>query len=231
MWGQVTQAKNRYDWDSRKLVLSMPPEPSLNLIRIFDFYLALMFVISFLRRWDVYLNAFRLAIGVRGRWPKLMSRLGEHRSIILNWAFFRPALLALLLMLMQLIASRLVWPKAVLTGPQLQEEWWLILIILVPLVPMLAVDLYFIIRVGKFDHDETVRYLDQAERWLGWKGPLVRTLTFGMVNPQKIVDTEVQKSLTEARSTLATSLWWVIVQTSLRLAFGLTLWTLWAFHG
>jgi hypothetical protein len=52
-----------------------------------------------------------------------------------------------------------------------------------------------------------------------------------MVNPQKIVDTEVQKSLTEARSTLATSLWWVIVQTSLRLAFGLTLWTLWAFHG
>ncbi len=41
----------------------MPPEQQpLNLIRIFDFYLALMFVISFLRRWDVYLNAIRLLI-------------------------------------------------------------------------------------------------------------------------------------------------------------------------
>lgn len=210
----------------------MPPDQQpLNLIRIFDFYLALMFVISFLRRWDVYLNAVRLTIGVRGRWPKLMQRLGEHKSIILNWAFFRPALLALLLMLVQLIASRLIWPKAVLTGPQLQEEWWLVPIILVPLIPMLAVDLYFIIRVGKFDHDETVKYLDQAERWLGWKGPLVRALTLGIVNPHKMVDTEVQKSLTEARSTLASSLWWVIVQTALRIAFGLTLWTVWALHG
>ncbi len=75
----------------------------------------------------------------------------------------------------------------------MQEEWWLVPIILVPLIPMLAVDLYFIIRVGKFDHDETVKYLDQAERWLGWKGPLVRALTFGIVNPRKMVDSEVQE--------------------------------------
>lgn len=210
----------------------MPPDSQpINLIRIFDFYLALMFLISFLRRWDVYWNAARLLVGVRGRWPKLMQRLGEHRSLILNWAFFRPAILALILMVVQLIASRLVWPHAVITGPQLQQEWWLVPIILMPLVPMLAVDLYFIFRVGKFDHDETVKYFDQAEGWLGWKGPLVRALTLGMVNPHRMVDSEVRKSLAEARTTLASSLWWVSLQMTLRLAFGLTLWTVWAIHG
>jgi hypothetical protein len=209
----------------------MSPHDPLNLIRLFDFYLALMFVISFLRRWDVYLNALRLMIAVRGRWPKLIQRLGEHKSLILNWSFFRPALVALFLAVVQLITSRLLWPQAVLTSPQLQQEWWLIPIILVPLVPMLLVDLYFIVRVGKFDHGETVKYLDQAEYWLGWKGPLVRMLTFGVINPRKMVDEEVKKSLAEMQTTASNSLWWVVLQTTLRLAFGLTLWTLWAFHG
>ena len=77
-------------------------------------------------------------------------------------------------MIVQLIASRLLWPQAVLTGEDLRKDWWLIAIILVPMVPMLLVDLYFIFRVGRFDHGETVKYFDQAESWLGWKGPLVR---------------------------------------------------------
>jgi hypothetical protein len=209
----------------------MPPDQSTNLIRIFTFYLTFMFLLSFLRRWDVYLNAIRILIAVRGRWPNLIHRLGEHKSIILNWSFFRPAILALFLAVLQLIASRVVWPEAVLTGEQLRQEWWLIAIILVPLIPMLLVDIYFIVCVGKFDHDETVKYFDQAESWLGWKGPLVRVLTLGIVNPKQIVDDEVRKSLAEMQSTVTASLWWVIVQTSLRLAFGLTLWTVWAVHG
>jgi hypothetical protein len=202
-----------------------------NLIRLFDFYLALMFVISLVRRWAVYVNALRILVAVRGRWPKLIQRLHEHKSVLLNWSFVRPAAIALFLMIVQLIASRLLWPQAVLTGDELLKDPWLIAIILVPLVPMLLVDLYYIFRVGKFDHGETVKYFDQAERWLGWKGPLVRALTLGIVNPRKMVDEEVKKSLTEMQSTLTASLWWVVLQTMLRLAFGLTLWTVWAFHG
>jgi hypothetical protein len=211
----------------------MPPDATepLNLIRIFDFYLALMFIISFLRRWNVYVDAVRLVVAVRGRWPRLIQRLGEHKSRLLNWAFFRPAILALLLTVVQLIASRLIWPHAVITGPELRREWWWIPVILVPLIPMLAVDLYFVIRVGKFDHDETVKYFDQAESWLGWKGPVVRWLTLGIVNPRRIVDEEVKKSLAEAHATLSSSLWWVTVQIGFRLLFGLTLWTVWAIHG
>ncbi len=208
----------------------MPPEQPLNLIRIFDFYVTLMFLISLVRRWTVYVSAIRLLIAVRGRWPKLIQRLSEHSSLILNRAFFRPALLALGLTVVQLVASRVIFPQAVLTGEQLQAEWWWVPVILVPLVPMVLVDLYFVVRVGKFDHDETVKYFDQAEAWLGWKGPLVRALTLGIVNPRKMVDDEVKKNLTEYQSTLKASLWWVSVQIGLRLGFGLTLWAVWAIH-
>src|SRR5277367_5401322 len=113
----------------------MPAHHPLNLIRLFDFYLTMMFLVSFLRRWEVYLNAVRVMIVVRGRWPRLIQRLGEHKSIILNWSFFRPAILALILMIVQLIASRMLWPNAVLTGQELREEWWWIPVILVVLTP------------------------------------------------------------------------------------------------
>src|SRR5687768_16817454 len=121
----------------------MPPDQPLNLIRVFDFYVTLMFVISLVRRWTVYVNAIRLLFAVRGRWPKLVERLSEHSSLILNRSFFRPALLALGLTVVQLVASRVIFPQAVLTGEQLQAEWWWIPLILVPLVPMVAVDIYF----------------------------------------------------------------------------------------
>lgn len=209
----------------------MPDHAPLNLIRVFDFYLALMFLISFVRRWDVYWNAIYILIAVRGRWPKLLQRLAEHQSLLLNWSFFRPALLAFFLTAVQMICSRLLWPQAVLTGPDLEREWWGIVALVPPLVAMLAVDLYFVIRVGRFDRSETAKYLDQAESWLGWKGPLVRALTLGFVNPHKMVDEEVKKSLAEIGTTVRASLWWVSVQIALRVLFGLTLWTVWALHG
>jgi hypothetical protein len=175
------------------------------------------------------LGAIRIAIAVRGRWPKLIGRLAEHKSLILNSEFYRPAMLALILTLTQLVVSRVAFPHAKLTGEQLLAAWWWLLVICIALVPMVLVDLYFVIRVGRFDHTETVKYFDQAETWLGWKGPLVRVLTLGAVNPHRMVDEEVRKSLTEYRSTLHASLWWVSAQIGLRLTFGLTLWFVWAF--
>ncbi|HJZ57082.1 MAG TPA: hypothetical protein VKE74_19080 [Gemmataceae bacterium] len=209
----------------------MPPQEPTNLIRLFDFYLALMFVISLVRRWEVYWDALRILVAVHGRWPRLMQRLGEHHSLLLNRAFFRPAILALVLVVVQMVCSRLVWPHAVITGPELRDDWWWILILLVPLLPMLGVDLYFVIRIGRFDHAETVKYFDQAEDWLGWKGPLIRALTLGYVDPHRMVDEEVKKSLSELGTTVKASLWWVSLQIALRVAFGLTLWLVWAVHG
>lgn len=208
----------------------MDPEP-VNLLRVFGFYLALMFLISLLRRWDVYLDTVWLIIAVRGRWPKLMQRLAEHKSLLLNWSFFRPAVLSLILTLIQMVCSRVIWPQAALTWVELTGDWRQVLAVVVPIVPMLAVDLYFILRVGRFDRMETEKYLDQAETWLGWKGPLVKAVTFGYVNPHRMVDDEVRKSLVELRQTMNASLYWVSLQITLRVIFGLTLWTVWALHG
>src|SRR5215207_1838210 len=129
----------------------MPDAAPVNLIRVFDFYLAVMFFLSLLRRWDVYLDAVYILFKVHGRWPKLLQRLGEHKSLLLNWSFFRPAAVALVLMLFQLICSRLIWPTAVLTAPALQHDWWWIPFIVATFVPMVAVDVYFLVRVGRFD--------------------------------------------------------------------------------
>jgi hypothetical protein len=209
----------------------MPPNEPTNLIRVFDFYLAMMFLISLVRRWEVYFDALRLLVVVHGRMPRLLQRLAEHQSLLLNRSFFRPALTAFGLTVVQMVCSRLLWPYAVLTLPELREDWWLIPVLCVPLVPMLAVDLYFIVRVGRFDRDETVKYLDQAENWLGWKGPVVRALTLGYVDPHKMVDEEMRKSLAELGTTVRASLWWVAAQIALRVTFGLTLWLVWALHG
>ena len=209
----------------------MPEQPPVNLIRVFDFYLALMFLISLVRRWEVYWDAVRILVAVRGRWPRLMQRLGDHQSLLLNWAFFRPAFLALGLTVVQMICSRVIWPHAVITRPEMRDEWGWTLLILLPMLPMVAVDLYFVIRVGRFDHAETVKYFDQAERWLDWKGPLVRVLTLGYIDPHKLVDEEVKKNLAELGTTVRSSLWWVSVQIALRVLFGLTLWLVWALHG
>jgi hypothetical protein len=205
----------------------MTREP-LNLIRLFDFYLAFMFVVSVVRRKEVYWNAVRLLVTVRGRWPRLVQRLAEHRSLLLNWSFFRPAALALALTIVQLICSRVIWPQAVLLGSGIREEWWKLAVLVVPLAAMLAVDAYFVIRVGRFDHAETVKYFDQAENWLGWKGPLVRMLTLGYIDPHRMVDDEVKKNLAEIGTVMRSSLWWVSVQVGLRVLVGLALWTVWA---
>jgi hypothetical protein len=203
----------------------------VNLIRVFDFYLALMFVISLVRRWEVYWDAVRIVFAVRGRWPRLMARLADHGSLLLNWEFFRPAVLALGLTLIQMVCSRAIWPHATLTGPELKEAWVWFAVVVVALLPMLAVDLYFVISVGRFDHSETVKYLDQAETWLGWRGPLVRIATLGMVDPTRMVDAEVRKGMTEFGATARSSLWWVSAQIGFRVLFGLTLWLAWAARG
>jgi hypothetical protein len=198
-----------------------------NLIRAFDFYLALMFLISLVRRYDVYWNAVRILFAVRGRWPRLVQRLAEHRSLLLNGAFFRPIALALALTIVQMVCSRLIWPGAVLLGSDLHDEWWKLAVIVVPLAAMLAIDLYFIIRVGRFDREGTVKDLDRAESWLGKKGSLVRIVTFGYVDPHKQVDDELKKNLEYLGSSVKSSMLWVSGQIAARVLFGLALWTVW----
>jgi hypothetical protein len=201
----------------------------LDLIRFFDFYLAVMFLLSTYRRLEQYRAVAGLALSVPGRWPKLFNLIKEHRTILLTWQLALPSLLAFLLMLVQLLASRYFWHRAVLTvGTALTEPWaW-------PLLAgfgsaMLAVDLYCTFVVGEVDRKETEKYFDEAEYWLrSWKAPVVHFFTLGRINPRQLVAVEVRKALVEAGRLINASMWWVTAQVGLRIAFGLVLWITYA---
>jgi hypothetical protein len=207
----------------------------LNLIYFFDFYLAFMFFASTYRRFQQYQTIGQLAFSWPGRWPNLLRLIGGHRTIFLTWRTAAPALLALGLWMLQLLASRLVWPEAGEPphGLELQHLFghWLVLLYLVPLAAaMIAFDLWGLLRVGQIDRPEMEKYFDQAEYWL--RSPtahVVKVATLGFVNPRKLVHAEVQKALVAASDMVNYNLWWVSIQTGLRVTYGLALWLTWAF--
>lgn len=204
---------------------------AVNLIRVFDFYLAVMLLFSLIRRWAVYRDGALLAVAMRTRWPNLLSRLNKHKAVLLDWAVVRPVALALGLTVTQMLASRAVWPQARVHIGDTFDPWWHGVLLVLAAAPMLLIDGYFLVRVGRFDRGETEKYFDMAEGWAGgwWKSRLVRTVTFGRINPDKMVDDQVRDGLGQLGATLSWSMWWVSYQIASRMLCGLTIWGVWAF--
>jgi hypothetical protein len=201
----------------------------LNLINLFGFYLAAMFLLGTMRRLALYRSVGAIMVAAPTRWPRLLKVMKEHRAIFLTWSALRPAALALLLCVIHMIASRLVWPRAHLTAVHLFDSWWAIPVLMLAAAPMLAIDVYFLVRVGRVDSVETAKYLDMAESWLtGWKATAVRVMTFGRIDPRRKVSDEVAKALTAISNLINRNFYWMSLQVGLRVVFGLTLWLTWA---
>lgn len=201
----------------------------INLIRLFDFYLAAMFVFSTMRRLEQYRSVGAILVSAPGRWPRLLQEMRQHRAIFFTWTTLRPAALALSLTAIQMIASRVVWPRAHLTLAHLFQYWYVLPVLLLTFVPMAGVDSYFLIRVGRIDRDETIKYLDQAEHWLtSWKAPVLRFLTLGYIDPRRMVNEEVRNALTALSDLMNRNFYWMSLQIGLRVLFGLALWGIWA---
>jgi hypothetical protein len=201
----------------------------LNLINLFTFYLAAVFLLSTVRRLRQYHDVVQLALAAPNRWPRVLEQLRGHWIMFLTWATLRPVAVALGLLVIQMICSRLIWPTANLTLRDLLAERWLLPIVGTALVAMLAVDVYFIASVGDVGRRETEVYLDEAEHWLSsWKAPVISLITLGYINPRQIVAVEVKKAVEEGRGLLHRTLWWVSAQAGLRTLYGLTLWLAWA---
>jgi len=207
----------------------------LNLIRFLDFYVMVVFLFGTARRIGHYREIGRLIWLMPGRWPKLMDLVKSHRALFFTRATLYPALAAFLVMGIQLVASRGIWPEAAsppygLTLGRLGHNL-LAIFAVVPLgLAMLALDGYTLLYVGKIDRLALEQKLDQAEYWLNSKtATVVRLFTFGFVNPRKMVHEEVGVALLAVSGLLNRSLWWVTAQVGLRFAFGLSLWLTWAF--
>jgi hypothetical protein len=202
---------------------------SLDLIRFFDFYLAVIFLISTYRRIGQYRAVAGLVWAVPGRWPRLLQLLNQHKTILLTWSFALPSLLAFTLMLVQWLASMYFWHQASLTIGEVMEKPWAWPFLAVFAAAMIGVDSYCTLVAGEVDRAATEKYFDQAEYWLkSWKAPVVHFFTLGRINPRKMVAVEVQKALVDASQLINSSLWWVTAQIGLRIAFGLTMWLTYA---
>jgi hypothetical protein len=201
----------------------------VNLIHVFDFYLMFVFVVGTVRRFRQYWDMAGLVLKGPGRWPLLFKLVKEHRTVVMTWATIVPGLLALTLSVVQLLASRLVWPHAGLTAGALAERPLAAAVVILVGAAMLAVDVYGIVIVGRVDRAQMEKYFDQAEYWLRSRtAHVVRIFTLGFINPRLMVAVEVKKALTEASRLLNTTLWWLSLQLSLRVAFGLVIWLTWA---
>jgi hypothetical protein len=207
---------------------------SLNLMRFLDFYFALIFCASTWRRLGQYSNVGKLVLAGPGRWPHLLKLLKQYRTILWTWSMILPALLALAIWIAQVLASRLVFPEASTPPDGLSLgrllEHWPALLVAVPLgFATFAFDLYSLYVVGGFDREAVEKHLDQAEYWLRSRSAhVVRVVSFGIINPRRMVAEEVEKALVGIGDMLNFTLWWITVQMGIRLAFGLTLWITWA---
>jgi hypothetical protein len=204
-------------------------------LRFLDFYFLFVFFVGSARRFEQYRHIVQLTVSGPGRWPNLLKLVREHRTIFFTVSTVLPGVLALILSLAQLIASRWVWPEAGrsphgLTVGRLLEMWPVLLLIIPLGSAMFAVDIYGLIAVGRIERDQMEKYFDQAEYWLRSRAAqVVRIFTFGYVDPRKMVNEEVRKALVVVTQMLNTNLWWITTQMGLRVCFCLSLWLTWAF--
>jgi hypothetical protein len=201
----------------------------LNLIHLFDLYLAVLCVLAIGRRLEQYQAIGGLLFAGPTRWPRLIRLVQGHRAIFYTGATLRPLLVVGGVWLLQIICSRLIWPQAQLTVGTLPLVWPAVFLLLPLGIAMAAFDGYTLWQVGVINRADLEKQLDQAEFWLcDWKAPVVRVLTFGYVDPRRMVDAEVRKGLELLGGMLNRSLWWVAAQVGLRVSFGVALWLTWA---
>jgi len=205
----------------------------LNLIHFLDFYFAFFFLANTMRRWQQYHVIARLVVTSPGRWPRLLQLIQQNKAIVLTWTTFLPGLLALALSILQVLASRLVWPEAGvppsgLTVERLVEHGPFLAIVIPLALAVLSLDLYSLFFVGALNRQDIEKYFDQAEYWLrSGTAHVVRIFTLGYINPRNLVTVEVRKALHAFNVLLHSTFSWVILQTGLRLLFGLSLWLIW----
>lgn len=201
----------------------------LNLIGVFEFYLLGTFILSTVMRYRQYRAVVGFIMAAKNRWPKLVQLASQHRTVFLTWPTLLPVALTLALMLVHMLAYNLIWPSARVSPKDLWDHWPALVSVLVFVGPMLYLDYDATFNIWEFDQADLQPYLDKAEYWLrSWMAPALSIVTFGYVDPRKMVGDEVLRALTSACLDVNKMMWWWSVQIGMRIGFGLSLWLLWA---
>jgi hypothetical protein len=202
---------------------------TLNLIDGFNYYLILAFLLSTGIRIRTYQSIVGLVIACPSRWPKLLKLVKKHRTIFLGWPMLLAVGLAFALMVGNSLAIHLVWTPARVTFEELWGTWLPLVAVILSGGLMLLLDCRAIFSAGHFDRIALEGDLDKAESWLkSWMSPALRMVTFGFVNPRKIVGAEVQRVLVDANWIVIGGMRRMSLRIGMQLAFGLSLWLTWA---
>jgi hypothetical protein len=203
---------------------------TLNLLDVFNYYLIVGFITSTAINVCRYRATLGLLCGFPSRWPKLLELVKKHRTIFLGWPTLLAIGLAFILMLSNSLAIRLIWTQAKVTFEQLWQHWLPLAAVLLAGGLMLLFDCKALFRVGHLYRAALEVNLDKAESWLkSWVAPAVRMVTFGFINPRKIVGVEVQRALAEANWVVIGGMWRLSLRTGMQFAVGLFLWLTWGF--
>ena len=203
----------------------------IHLIRLFNFYLAFVFILTTLLNIRDYRHMLAVAHSLPGRWPRLLELLKHHSHIFINWRMGVPFLTSLGLLLVQLIVTRFIAPKAdeKLTVAYMLPIWPVLPFLALTSAAMIVVDVYANWPLPPFDRAAVEKQFDQAEFWLrSWTAPVVRMLSLGYINPRRWSRPEVHTSLLEASKLLHRTLWWTAWQAGCRITCGLSLWLTYA---
>ncbi len=205
---------------------------TLRLARTFDFYLAAVFVLGSLLRWQQYRAILGLVAGFPGRWPRLLKLLRSHGNLFLSWGTVLPGLLTLLLLLLHVLACRWLLPGADLTLGRLSASLAGLGVVGLLGLAMVGLDGFIMCQSFSVDRGTLEKHFDLAEFWLrSWTAPVVQVLSLGFVNPRRRVGNEVRGALEKSSQLLNVALWGLVLQTGLRIACGLSLWCAWALLG
>jgi hypothetical protein len=202
---------------------------ALNLIDVFNYYLILALVVGT----GLRIRSYRAILGViftfSERWPKLLVLAKQHRVIFLRWPTLLPIGLTVALMLGNTLASHFVWSEAKVALDDLWTRGVALLAITNSGALMVFLDFKAIFGSGHFDREALEENLDKAEHWLqSWHAPALRFLTLGLINPRKIVNTQVLEALVKASLVVNGQMGRWSLQIGMRAAFGLALWMTWA---
>jgi hypothetical protein len=194
---------------------------TLNLIDLFNYYLILAFLVSTGMRVRSYQAILGLIFASPSRWPKLLALVKKHGTIFLGWPMLLATGLAFTLMLSNSLAIHLVWAPAKVTFEELWGRWLPLVAVILSGGMMLLLDCRALFRVGNFDRTALEQDLDKAESWLkSWMSPALRMVTFGFVNPRRIVGAEVQRVLVDANWILIGGMQRYSIRIGMQLAFG-----------
>jgi hypothetical protein len=202
---------------------------TLNLIGVLNAYLFATLFLGLALNYRRYQAIAHVILAAPGRWPRLVSLVRGQHSVLLTPATLRPLAVMIGVTVAHSLAYNFLWPAARVTPADLGGRWLALAAAAGTAAAMLWLDGVALFAQWEFDRAGLEKQLDQAEFWLGsWVAPTLRVLTFGFLNPRRLVQAEVQKALAQATADLNLMLWRWSLQTGVRLVFGAALWLTWA---